>query len=161
MTYGKLATVFCALAVGGAAMPAATDAAPLRVPPAPAATSSDVMPAQFIIKQTPHAGPMYYFNAPGPGARDYHGGPRYYHRRYGGDPAANVIVPFALGAIVGGAIASPGYASPYYERRVVPGYSGGSAHVRWCYNRYRSYRAWDNTFQPYHGPRQQCWSPYS
>ncbi|MBN9274986.1 MAG: BA14K family protein, partial [Mesorhizobium sp.] len=36
-----------------------------------------------------------------------------------------------------------------------------SAHVRWCYDRYRSYRAWDNTFQPYNGPRQQCWSPYS
>ena len=31
-----------------------------------------------------------------------------------------------------------------------------SAHVQWCYNRYRSYRAWDNTFQPYNGPRQQC-----
>lgn len=36
----------------------------------------------------------------------------------------------------------------------------GDAHVRWCYNRYRSYRAWDNTFQPYHGPRRQCRSPY-
>ncbi|RWM23349.1 MAG: BA14K family protein [Mesorhizobium sp.] len=36
-----------------------------------------------------------------------------------------------------------------------------SAHVRWCYDRYRSYRAWDNTFQPYGGPRRQCWSPYS
>ncbi len=35
------------------------------------------------------------------------------------------------------------------------------AHVNWCYNRYRSYRAYDNTFQPYGGPRQQCWSPYS
>ena len=47
-----------------------------------------------------------------------------------------------------------------YPRRVYRS-SGGSAHVRWCYNRYRSYRAWDNTFQPYNGPRQQCWSPYS
>lgn len=36
-----------------------------------------------------------------------------------------------------------------------------SAHVQWCYDRYRSYRAWDNSFQPYNGPRQQCWSPYS
>lgn len=35
------------------------------------------------------------------------------------------------------------------------------AHVNWCENRYRSYRAWDNTFQPYEGPRRQCWSPYS
>lgn len=47
-----------------------------------------------------------------------------------------------------------------YPRRVYRS-TGGSAHVNWCYNRYRSYRAWDNTFQPYNGPRQQCWSPYS
>lgn len=44
-------------------------------------------------------------------------------------------------------------------REVRRGY--GDAHVRWCYNRYRSYRAWDNTFQPYGGPRQSCYSPYS
>ncbi|OYR10649.1 BA14K-like family protein [Brucella grignonensis] len=39
-------------------------------------------------------------------------------------------------------------------------YRGGNAHVRWCYNRYRSYRAYDNTFQPNYGPRRQCYSPY-
>ena len=44
----------------------------------------------------------------------------------------------------------------YYQPQRV-----GNAHVRWCNARYRSYRAWDNTFQPYNGPRQQCWSPYS
>ncbi len=33
-------------------------------------------------------------------------------------------------------------------------------HVRWCYNRFRSYRAWDNTFQPYHGRRRACRSPF-
>jgi hypothetical protein len=38
--------------------------------------------------------------------------------------------------------------------------SSSSAHVQWCYDRYRSYRAWDNTFQPYNGPRRQCYSPY-
>ena len=36
-----------------------------------------------------------------------------------------------------------------------------STHVQWCYDHYRSYRASDNTFQPYHGPRQQCVSPFS
>jgi hypothetical protein len=36
-----------------------------------------------------------------------------------------------------------------------------SAHVQWCYDHYRSYRASDNTYQPYHGPRRQCYSPYS
>lgn len=37
----------------------------------------------------------------------------------------------------------------------------GRAHVDWCYDRYRSYRASDNTFQPYSGSRRQCYSPYS
>lgn len=54
---------------------------------------------------------------------------------------------------------------PTYNYYVQPRryYRGGlrSAHVAWCYDRYRSYRAWDNTYQPYHGPRRQCWSPYS
>jgi hypothetical protein len=35
------------------------------------------------------------------------------------------------------------------------------AHVEWCEDRYRSYRVSDNSFQPYHGPRQECLSPYS
>jgi len=38
--------------------------------------------------------------------------------------------------------------------------NSGNSHVNWCYNRYRSYRAYDNTFQPYNGPRRQCYSPY-
>lgn len=38
--------------------------------------------------------------------------------------------------------------------------AGGAAHVRWCHSRYRSYRAWDNSWQPYNGPRRQCRSPY-
>lgn len=37
----------------------------------------------------------------------------------------------------------------------------GGGHVQWCYARYRSYRAYDNTYQPYHGPRRPCYSPYS
>jgi hypothetical protein len=60
---------------------------------------------------------------------------------------------FVAGAIIGGAIAN----SNNYPR-----YSGGgSSHVQWCYDRYRSYRASDNTFQPYNGGRRQCYSPYS
>lgn len=59
------------------------------------------------------------------------------------------LAAFGAGAIIGGAIAN--------DR----GYFGGGSHVNWCANRYRSYRAYDNTFQPYNGPRQQCISPYS
>ncbi|WP_269929792.1 BA14K family protein [Aminobacter sp. HY435] len=56
----------------------------------------------------------------------------------------------------------PRYYQPrYYQpRRVYRPGRLSSAHVQWCYDRYRSYRAWDNTFQPYNGPRRQCWSPY-
>ncbi|MCO5063245.1 MAG: BA14K family protein [Rhizobiaceae bacterium] len=63
---------------------------------------------------------------------------------------------FVAGALLGGALAAP---APVYREPPRGMYS--DAHVRWCYNRYRSYRAYDNTFQPYNGPRQQCYSPYS
>lgn len=56
---------------------------------------------------------------------------------------------------------------PYYRPAPPPRYypkrnyrSGRNAHINWCYNRYRSYRASDNSFQPYNGPRRQCYSPY-
>ena len=93
------------------------------------------------------------------GNDSFYNGHRGYHdyrpgyRRYNGfwfPPAA-----FIAGAIIGGAIAGQ---QPPPARVVRP---SGNAHVEWCYNRYRSYRASDNTFQPYNGPRKQCYSPYS
>lgn len=33
-------------------------------------------------------------------------------------------------------------------------------HLRYCQSHYRSYRVSDNSFQPYSGPRQQCYSKY-
>jgi len=80
-----------------------------------------------------------------------HRGFRYHrpgYRRHNGwwfPPAA-----FALGAIVGGALSQQ-----------APVRTMNSAHVQWCYNRFRSYRSSDNTFQPYNGPRRPCISPYS
>lgn len=76
-----------------------------------------------------------------------HHGRRWYRHRH---HHSNAWVPFAIlgmGAVIGSAIAN--------DRAY-----GGSRHVRWCANRYRSYRAYDNTFQPYHGPRRQCRSPF-
>lgn len=58
---------------------------------------------------------------------------------------------FMAGAIMGGAMT----AEPPVRYR-----PRGNAHIDWCYSRYRSYRASDNTFQPYNGPRRQCRSPY-
>lgn len=48
-------------------------------------------------------------------------------------------------------------AYPYAQRRV---YRLDADHVAWCYDRWRSYRASDNTYQPLRGPRRQCISPY-
>jgi hypothetical protein len=72
-----------------------------------------------------------------------------YRRHYGGSGIYFGLGGFGIG---------PAFNDYYYTPRRA--YRGGSAHVRWCYNRYRSYRAWDNTFQPYNGPRRQCLSPY-
>lgn len=43
--------------------------------------------------------------------------------------------------------------------RIVVG-GGGSAHVRWCRNQYRSYVARTNTWVSYSGEVRQCRSPY-
>lgn len=86
--------------------------------------------------------PDYY-----PNYRPYRYRPNYY------DPGPRVYLN----------VAPPVYYDPpvYYERRVVRRARMSEAHVNWCYNRYRSYRAYDNTYQPYGGPRRQCYSPYS
>jgi hypothetical protein len=98
-------------------------------------------------------GNYYYYN----GHRGYrHSRPGWReHNGWWFPPAA-----FIAGALIGGAIASqpaPVYREPEPVYRQ-PSY--GDAHVRWCYERYRSYRSYDNTFQPNYGPRQQCVSPY-
>ena len=51
---------------------------------------------------------------------------------------------------------------PYRAHPVPRWHYGGAwnAHVAWCYDRWRSYRAADNTYQPYNGPRRECRSPY-
>ncbi len=82
--------------------------------------------------------------------RGRHYGPRYRH--YDRGPSFSLY------------FGSPGY---YYEPRyrVAPApryrHRASNAHVRWCESRYRSYDAWSNTWQPYNGPRRQCFSPYS
>jgi hypothetical protein len=63
------------------------------------------------------------------------------------------LAAFGAGAVIGGAIASDGYSEP---RRA----GINPRHTDWCYSRYRSYRAYDNTFQPNYGGRRECLSPY-
>ncbi|WP_176072836.1 BA14K family protein [Brucella intermedia] len=97
---------------------------------------------------------------PGPGYWNGYRGDRYYRHGYRrhNDGWWYPLAAFGAGAIIGGAIAAPPPPPPPVYRAPAYGYS--NSHVQWCYNRYRSYRASDNTFQPYNGPRQQCYSPY-
>jgi hypothetical protein len=95
------------------------------------------------------------------GGRRWHGG-GYYGGYYGGgyyDPGAAALLGLGLGFGLGSLYNNGYYNNGYYAPRRYYR-TASSAHVRWCYNRYRSYRAWDNTFQPYNGPRQPCYSPY-
>jgi BA14K-like protein len=41
-----------------------------------------------------------------------------------------------------------------------PTFYMSNPHAQWCANRFISYRASDNTFQPFNGPRRQCVSPF-
>ena len=149
------------------------NAAPIYVPKAPAAEHSDVVKVQDYIWKKRRGGRMdrgdrsfrkfrrssrnNWKDFDGPRRYGWYNGHRgYRYRRHRDDrrhgdfwfPAG----AFIAGAIIGGALSNN---NTYYRG------GGGSAHVEWCYDRYRSYRAYDNTFQPYNGPRRQCYSPYS
>ena len=82
---------------------------------------------------------------------------RHRGHRYGGGLAAGIIG----GLIIGGAIANSRLEDR--ERDYAPPYRRdyGRAHVSWCYSRYRSYRDYDDTYQPYRGGRRYCRSPYN
>ncbi|MER8417323.1 BA14K family protein [Mesorhizobium sp. M1329] len=86
---------------------------------------------------------------------------RHYRGGYYDDSAGAAILGLGLGLGLGSLYNNNNYYDAPPPRRYYRAGRLSSAHVQWCYNRYRSYRAWDNTFQPYNGPRQQCYSPYS
>lgn len=169
------ATTLAASFVAASAIP--LGAAPLMAPqPAPAIASEAGMPNVIQVQNSRdgrwirrpiqremrsdrvrdrHDARRGYYRQNGVAYYNGHRGYRYHrpgYRRYNDFwfPAT----AFVAGALVGGAIAAP-------APRVVVPRGMSNAHVNWCYDRYRSYRASDNTFQPYNGPRQQCYSPYS
>jgi len=146
----KLFSTFCAAAV---TLTAVAAAAPAVAAPMP---KLNIENGNLSARSIQHRRGFYrdnnrnYFNGHR-GYRDYRAGWRR-HNGYWFPPAA-----FIAGAIIGGALAQP---APLH--RPAPAYRpAGNAHVQWCHDRYQSYRAYDNTFQPYNGPRQQCYSPYS
>lgn len=92
-----------------------------------------------------------------PPIRDgYYNGHRGYRDRRAGYRYHNgfwfPLAAFAAGSIIGGAVAQP--------QRVSPGRYSPS-HYSWCQNRYKTYRASDNTFVANsRGERLSCNSPY-
>ena len=105
------------------------------------------------------------------GGHYYHGGGHYYrgggHWHGGGAALGAGIAGLALGTIVGGALASPGYYEEpgyYYRpvpvqrvypvRRYAPSYYAD--HVQVCRSHYRSYDARSDTFLGYDGYRHYC-----
>lgn len=132
--------------------------------PAPAAAERNIVPAQFDYRTERNFGgdrrwrggnrhdrPRY--SRPGYERPGYYRGYRGYrhhrpgYRQHNGwwfPPAA-----FIAGAIIGGGMANQ------QPHRL------SAAHVRWCQERWRSYRVSDNSYQPFNGPRRACVSPYS
>ncbi len=122
---------------------AVTSFVPAQAMPMPTVHKTQVSDVETVqYRRRPREG--YY-----QGHRGYRYG-RHGYRRHS-DGWWYPLAAFGAGAIIGGAIANQ-------PRRVEGGIN--PRHVDWCFNRYRSYRSWDNTFQPYGGPRQQCYSPY-
>ena len=140
-------------------------AAPLKISgPAPATSA----PASNLVDQVQYyrddwrrgPPPGYRRPPPPPGWRagpppprhGYYNGHRGYRDRRPGYRQHNgywfPLAAFATGAIIGGAI----------NNQAAPAYGG--SHHEWCANRWRSYRAYDNSYQPNNGPRRECVSPY-
>lgn len=63
------------------------------------------------------------------------------------------------GATVGGPLPGTARRSDARARQRIK--DASEAHLRWCRERYISFRAYDNTFQPFEGPRRSCESPFN
>ena len=148
-----------------AAATAFTGLAPAQAMPVPPALASQPGSSVELVHHKPwhHGGPPRRWRGDEGYRYGYYNGYRGYrsHRhgyRRHSDGWWYPLAAFGAGLAIGGALAAPPaprYAAPRYGASRLP-----PRHVSWCYNRYRSYRAWDNSYQPYGGPREQCYSPY-
>ncbi|CVI59327.1 MULTISPECIES: BA14K family protein [Agrobacterium] len=118
----------------------------------PAVATENVVPVQYREWDRRRHWDGRHMRRPPPHRNGWYNGHRGYRDRRPGYRYHNgywfPLAAFAAGAIIGGAMQQP---RPAY----------GGSHVAWCQNRWRSYRAYDNTYQPYNGPRRICVSPYS
>ncbi|HCL64351.1 MAG TPA: BA14K family protein [Rhizobium sp.] len=118
---------------------APSQAMPVPVPVPAMKTATDVVTVDYYRR------PPYYDYNGYRGYREPRPGYRYYNGYW------FPLAAFAAGAIIGGAMLAP---SVPRAGNINP------KHYDWCAARYRSYDPYSNTFQPYNGPRRQCYSPY-
>ncbi len=136
-------------------------AAPLTATPPQMILKNDVMSAQYREDRRERREwerdrrPEFRHPPPRRGWHNGHQGYRDQRRGYRrhSDGWWYPLAAFGAGAIIGGAINS----QPAYRE---PGAGINPRHVDWCSARYRSYRAYDNTYAPQVGVRAQCVSPY-
>lgn len=146
----KLLATVCAvtMAMGGVMSGVAPVVAAPMVPQPTIERTSDV---QNVQERRYREGRRGYYRQ---GDRHYYNGYRgYRHHRPGYRRHGDFWFPagaFIAGAIISGAMNDGPRRAPRATSR----------HVSWCYDRYRSYRSYDNTYQPNNGPRRQCVSPY-
>jgi hypothetical protein len=119
------------------------EAIPMQ-PISDALISTDNVTAVYFRRGSYAAGGFYYYNGYR-GVFGFRPGYRYYNGYW--FPAT----AFAAGVAAGAIATSP---PPSKRGRLA------AAHVQWCYDHYVSYREWDNSYQPYVGPRRTCLSPY-
>lgn len=147
--------------LAGVSAPAGAGPAGYVGAPAVATPSSDVIRAEWlsgdfnkggVYRGNDYKRQKYLWKYGNQSKLKYRHKNRHYHRRHWNDDYWGIYPGFYLGLGV------PSYR--YYDppRRV---YRLSSAHVAWCERRWKSYHAWDNTYQPKHGKRRQCVSPYS
>jgi hypothetical protein len=149
----KLGHVTLATLLGASMLVVPTEVSAITLPPVQRDALVQVNPSQdglyqeVQVRRNPRRSYYRWRNRDYPRYRYRYGPYRHYHRGYWYDsPWWLLTIPFA--AATGAAIAAS------------PGYSGGSAHVRWCSNRYQSYNPRNNTWVGYSGRVYQCNSPY-
>ena len=151
----QISTSLCAAVAFSFALGTAAPvmAAPVLMPMAPAASSDVVQVQDRNWRGHDRRGPDRRDRFERRGGQAYYNGHRGYRQHRPGYRQHNgwwfPSAAFIAGAIIGGGMANQ------QPHRL------SNAHVRWCQERWRSYRVSDNSYQPYNGPRRVCVSPYS
>lgn len=146
------------LAIAGMGLTPAANAAPLSLSPPAAVTDAGRLDVTRVGSGRVSFGIRFngggvYFNG--------HRGYKYYKRGY--KRHKGYYFPRRAFTVVIGPGGHRYVQRRHYNRHYKKRYRHvrlSRAHYRWCDARYRSYRYSDNTFQPYHGRRKQCVSPY-